>query len=64
MVLPLNLSLSLFVTAAHDDGIWAVAWAKNERNDCLVTGSVDDTVRTWYWCVVAVHAQTIDCAGQ
>ncbi|KAI9224580.1 WD repeat-containing protein 61-like protein [Blastocladiella britannica] len=34
----------LTVDNAHDDGVWAVAWTGRDR---LVTGSLDNTVKTW-----------------
>ena len=37
--------------AAHEDGIWGVAWARNVAtgNDIVVTGSVDSVVKAWIW---------------
>ena len=37
--------------AAHKDGIWGVAWARNVAtgNDIVVTGSVDSVVKAWIW---------------
>jgi WD repeat-containing protein 61 len=31
--------------AAHDEGVWAVAWLPN--NNQLLTGSVDESVKLW-----------------
>ncbi|PAA46908.1 hypothetical protein BOX15_Mlig019646g1, partial [Macrostomum lignano] len=36
---------------AHDESIWSVAWAKPDRTDFLVTGSLDDRVKVWRWSV-------------
>ncbi|KAJ3259876.1 hypothetical protein HK103_001767, partial [Boothiomyces macroporosus] len=36
---------SNILTAAHSDGIWSVAWSKKQNK--IVTGSVDDTVKLW-----------------
>ena len=33
--------------AAHEDSAWSVAWSKNDNNDYIVTGSVDDSVKSW-----------------
>ena len=33
------------IVGAHGDSIWSVAWAGNSR---LVTGSLDEVVKTWY----------------
>lgn len=37
------------VAGAHDDGIWAAAWAPatDSRPGLLITGSVDETVKLW-----------------
>ncbi|UYV75056.1 WDR61 [Cordylochernes scorpioides] len=36
---------------AHDANIWACAWRKNEKDetDYIVTGSIDDIVKSWKW---------------
>lgn len=34
--------------AAHEDSVWSVAWSKNGQSDCLLTGSVDSTVKSWH----------------
>jgi hypothetical protein len=41
--------------SAHDDDIWTVAWSKNEKFNYLITGSVDDTVKTWTLFVIDCH---------
>jgi len=33
---------------AHADGIWSVAWS--DVDDTIITGSVDDIIKTWKWC--------------
>jgi WD40 repeat protein len=38
---------SLLLSVVHDDSAWSVAWSKNDNNDYIMTGSVDDTVKTW-----------------
>eukprot|EP00271_Cylindrocystis_brebissonii_P014333 TRINITY_DN35656_c0_g1_i1.p1 TRINITY_DN35656_c0_g1~~TRINITY_DN35656_c0_g1_i1.p1 ORF type:complete len:322 (+),score=39.81 TRINITY_DN35656_c0_g1_i1:435-1400(+) len=45
----MKLVPSKHLPAAHDDGIWAAAWAPatEERGAVLLTGSVDETVRLW-----------------
>lgn len=40
---------------AHDDDIWSVAWSKTDKHDHIVTGSVDDSVKSWFWSVYAAH---------
>eukprot|EP00039_Didymoeca_costata_P001378 m.51939 g.51939 ORF g.51939 m.51939 type:complete len:308 (-) comp10765_c0_seq3:744-1667(-) len=35
------------VIQAHDDSVWSVAWCKNENRDYIITGSVDDSVKSW-----------------
>jgi len=41
---------------AHDDGIWTVVWAKNDVHNYIITGSLDDTVKSWYW-----NGTTLEC---
>lgn len=38
---------TLLEQKAHTDSAWSVAWSKNDNNDYIVTGSVDDTVKSW-----------------
>ena len=43
---------SLFLIAAHEDSIWGCAWGAKyspEGTEHIVTGSVDDAVKTWKW---------------
>ena len=41
----MRLSLLHKLDAAHDDSVWAAAWAPGSNT--LVTGSVDETVKLW-----------------
>lgn len=36
---------------AHEDGVWGLAWSKNQQTgrDTLLTGSVDTKVKAWSW---------------
>ena len=43
--LPLQYRATKKVAGAHGDSIWSVAWAGPAR---LVTGSLDEKVKTWY----------------
>jgi len=37
---------------AHDNSVWSLAVGKGEKDtDCIVTGSLDDTVKAWQWFV-------------
>lgn len=39
-------------TAAHDDSIWSIAWSRGGQGEALnriVSGGLDDTVKTWLW---------------
>ena len=35
----------------HEDSIWSVAWARSEKDNSenIVTGGVDDLVKSWNW---------------
>jgi isopentenyldiphosphate isomerase len=33
----------------HEDGVWSAAWVKNEA---ILTGSVDATVKLTPWCAL------------
>ena len=55
-----------FKDEAHADGIWSVAWSKVDNT--IVTGSVDDLVKTWKWyahasayCSITSHADCVSC---
>ena len=39
------------VCLAHEDCIWTVAWATNDKDgtENIVTGAVDDMVKCWRW---------------
>jgi hypothetical protein len=41
----------------HDDSIWSVAWARSEKDNSenIVTGGVDDLVKSWNWRFVSSH---------
>jgi hypothetical protein len=41
----MRLSLLQRLEDAHDDSVWAAAWAPNSNT--LVTGSVDESVKLW-----------------
>ena len=41
----MRLTLSSKVSGAHDDATWAVAW--NHISGAVLTGSVDETVKSW-----------------
>ena len=38
----------------HEDSIWSVAWARSEKDNSenIVTGGVDDLVKTWNWRLI------------
>ena len=46
----------LIMHAAHEDDIWSVAWSKSEKNNVILTGSVDDSVKLWLWYVCMQYA--------
>lgn len=37
--------------SAHEDSIWCCAWKKGQEDGInhIVTGAVDDTVKSWKW---------------
>ena len=37
--------------SAHEDSIWCCAWRKGKEDGInhIVTGAVDDTVKSWKW---------------
>lgn len=41
----MRLSLIQRLEGAHDDSVWSAAWSPKE--DVLVTGSVDESVKLW-----------------
>lgn len=43
----MRLSLLQKVEGAHDDSVWAAAWAPGDASGVLVTGSVDESVKLW-----------------
>lgn len=43
----MQVSPGMSVDEAHADGIWSVAWS--DVDNTIVTGSVDDLVKTWSW---------------
>ena len=40
----------------HEDSIWSVAWARSEKDNSenIITGGVDDLVKSWNWRLVWV----------
>ena len=41
---------------AHEDSVWSCAWGRSERDgaDYVVSGSIDDLVKIWKWCVPSI----------
>ena len=47
----MQYSVSCRQDQAHGDGVWGLAWSKNNQTgqDILLTGSVDTKVKAWSW---------------